>query len=64
MSSLTVLVIITLFFSKFINYSLEELKTKNVLAVGFGPQTIRLVTHLDFTDEMLDDLIKTLRTLF
>lgn len=29
------------------------LAEKKLLAVGFGPQKIRLVTHLDFTDEML-----------
>jgi threonine aldolase len=36
---------------------LERLKEKNILAIGFGPQTIRMVTHLDFTDEMLDRVI-------
>ncbi len=42
---------------------LETLKEKNILAVGFGPQTIRMVTHLDFTENMLDDLIKILKSL-
>lgn len=32
---------------------LSLLAKKGLLAVGFGPQKIRLVTHLDFTDEML-----------
>ena len=32
---------------------LEKLKEKGLLAIGFGPQTIRMITHLDFTDEML-----------
>lgn len=39
---------------------LETLKEKNILAVGFGPQTIRMVTHLDFSDSMLDELIRVL----
>jgi len=42
---------------------LELLKSKNILAVGFGPQTIRMVTHLDFSDEMLDDLLSILKTI-
>ena len=41
---------------------LETLKENNILAVGFGPQTIRMVTHLDFTENMLDDLILTLKS--
>jgi threonine aldolase len=32
---------------------LKKLKEKGLLAVGFGPGKIRLVTHLDFTDNML-----------
>lgn len=35
---------------------LEELKVKGILAVPFGKNKIRLVTHLDFTDEMLNEL--------
>jgi len=31
---------------------------KGIWVVGFGKQKIRLVTHLDFDDEMLDDLSK------
>lgn len=40
---------------------LATLKEKNILAIGFGPQTIRMVTHLDFTDGMLDELIQELK---
>lgn len=40
---------------------LETLKKKNILAIGFGPQTIRLVTHLDFSGSMLEELIDTLK---
>jgi threonine aldolase len=34
---------------------LDRLKEKGLLAIGFGIQTIRMVTHLDFTEEMLQD---------
>ncbi len=43
----------------FINY----LKDKNIHCSVFGPQTIRMVTHLDFTDEMLDTTVSVLRRL-
>lgn len=36
------------------------LKENAILALTFGPQTIRFVTHLDFTDEMLDNVVKVL----
>lgn len=39
---------------------LEELKEKNVIASAFGPQTIRFVTHLDFTEEMLERTLEVL----
>lgn len=42
---------------------LQKLKDKNILAVGFGPGTIRFVTHLDFTDEMLDTVLKELKSI-
>jgi threonine aldolase len=32
---------------------LKKIAALNLLAVGFGPQTVRLVTHLDITDEMM-----------
>ncbi len=34
---------------------LLNLEKKGLLGIGFGPQTIRFVTHLDFSDEMLED---------
>ncbi|MEP7170312.1 MAG: threonine aldolase, partial [Bacteroidota bacterium] len=43
---------------------LKKLSQKNIKAVPFGKQTIRMVTHLDFTDEMLDELLKTLKSDF
>ncbi len=42
---------------------LNTLEAKGVRAVGFGPQTIRMVTHLDFTENMLDDLIHIVKSI-
>ena len=38
---------------------LEELKSKGILAVSFGKNEIRFVTHLDFNDDMLEVVGKT-----
>lgn len=35
---------------------LEKLLKQNIKAVAFGPQIIRMVTHLDFTEEMLKEV--------
>ncbi|MDX1940235.1 MAG: GntG family PLP-dependent aldolase [Saprospiraceae bacterium] len=40
---------------------LEKLKTKGVNATAFGPQTIRFVTHLDFTEAMLEKTLQILK---
>jgi threonine aldolase len=37
------------------------LKSKGVLANAFGKQSIRMVTHLDFTDDMLENVIQILK---
>lgn len=42
---------------------LALLKAHGVLAVAFGPQTIRFVTHLDFTASMMSQLLDVLRSL-
>lgn len=42
---------------------LDTLKKKNILAIGFGPQTIRMVTHLDFTENMLEKLLRIIKSL-
>ncbi|PSR52898.1 threonine aldolase [Adhaeribacter arboris] len=42
---------------------LQKLAEQNVLALDFGPQSIRLVTHLDFTDDMLDHTLHVLLNL-
>ena len=34
---------------------IEKLAAKGIKATGFGKQAIRFVTHLDFTDEMLEE---------
>jgi len=40
---------------------LDELKAHNILAVSFGLQTVRFVTHLDFTEEMLEKTLEVLK---
>lgn len=42
---------------------LSKLKEKNILAVKFGEQEIRMVTHLDFTPDMLEKTISSLKQL-
>lgn len=42
---------------------LEKMKAQGLLAVPFGKHEIRLVTHLDFTDEMLDEASTILKGL-
>ena len=36
---------------------LSALEKENIKAIGFGPQHIRMVTHLDFTEEMLEQTL-------
>ena len=35
---------------------LAKLKEAGIFAIGFGPQTIRMVTHLDVSDSMIEKL--------
>lgn len=42
---------------------ISKLAEYKVHAFGFGPQLIRFVTHLDFTDDHMDQLIKVLKSL-
>jgi threonine aldolase len=42
---------------------LNKLESNGIRTVYFGPQTIRMVTHLDFTDEMLEKLRHLLKSL-
>jgi threonine aldolase len=41
----------------------KQLAEKGIKATGFGKQAIRFVTHLDFTDEMLEETVKGLRAI-
>lgn len=40
---------------------IEEMSNKNILLTPMGDGKIRIVTHLDFTDEMLDRLLQELK---
>ncbi|PKL17270.1 MAG: threonine aldolase [Spirochaetae bacterium HGW-Spirochaetae-5] len=42
---------------------IAKLSEKNIKAIIFGPQTIRFVTHLDFDDSMMEEVITALRNL-
>lgn len=42
---------------------IEKLVQKNVKVVAFGPQQIRMVTHLNFTEEMLFKTIEILKAI-
>ena len=42
---------------------LKRLKSKGILASGFGPQTIRMVTHLDFTEDQLNHFLAVITDL-
>jgi threonine aldolase len=46
-----------------VNNFLAKLKTQNVLAVPFGANQVRFVTHLDFDDDMLTHTIQVLQSL-
>lgn len=41
---------------------IEKLKEKGILLTPMGEGKIRIVTHLDFTNDMLDYLLKTLKS--
>jgi len=42
---------------------IDKLEKNNIKVIGFGPQTIRMVTHLDFKSEMLEYIRETLSKL-
>lgn len=42
---------------------LDLISRKGIKAAAFGPQTVRFVTHLDFTEEMLDQTVSILKNL-
>lgn len=39
---------------------IAELERHGILAVPFGPQTVRFTTHLDLTDEMIEQVLEIL----
>ena len=39
----------------------EKLKPYDIKLAAFGKQTIRFVTHLDFTDDMLNKVVDVLK---
>ncbi len=43
---------------------ITRLQERNIKVLGFGPQTVRMVTHLDFDDKDLEYVIETLDKLF
>lgn len=45
------------------NTIIEKLALKNLKVVPFGPQQIRLVTHLNYTDDMLTETINILKSI-
>ncbi len=46
-----------------VSETLERLKSKGILAVAFGSRDIRLVTHLDFDDDQLEQAATILKAL-
>ncbi len=63
MSIDTNIVIFTLTDGITTDLTLGKLAEKNVLALPFGPREVRMITHLDFTDQMLDKTIAVLKSL-
>ncbi|GAB4142886.1 MAG: GntG family PLP-dependent aldolase [Bacteroidia bacterium] len=57
----TNIIIFTLHDAIPLNYFLEKLIDNNIKATAFGKQTVRFVTHLDITDEMIDKTIDVLK---
>ncbi|HRD41076.1 MAG TPA: threonine aldolase, partial [Bacteroidia bacterium] len=41
----------------------KKLLENNIKIAAFGKQTIRFVTHMDFTDEMLEQTEKVLKSI-
>ncbi len=42
---------------------IEKLLEKDIHLIGMGSSKLRIVTHMDYTDQMHDTLLKTLKTL-
>ena len=46
------------------NDFVQKLAAKDILIIGMGQGKLRIVTHLDFTDEMLERLLTELKRLY
>ena len=57
----TNIIVFQLIDEKPINHFLNYLTENNIRALPFGKQVVRFVTHLDFTDDMLQTLITVLK---
>ncbi len=44
-----------------LNDFIQYLKDRDILCLAFGNQMVRMVTHLDFTDEMLERVVAALK---
>jgi threonine aldolase len=42
---------------------LQEFANNDIRAIKFGPKEIRMVTHLDFTDDMLNRTVEVIKKL-
>ncbi|WP_297693420.1 low specificity L-threonine aldolase [uncultured Eudoraea sp.] len=42
---------------------IEKLRTKDIHIIGMGSSKLRIVTHMDYTEQMHETLLKTLKTL-
>jgi acetylornithine/succinyldiaminopimelate/putrescine aminotransferase len=40
---------------------IQKLKEKNILTVAFGPQMLRMVTHLDISHQMVGKVCEELK---
>ena len=59
----TNIVVFTLAPSADMTVILDSLKKQDIFAVPFGRQAVRMVTHLDFSDDMLEKVVRVLRAI-
>jgi threonine aldolase len=59
----TNIVVATLKQNVSVESTVERLKENNILVMPFGGQSIRMVTHLDFSFEQLDQVVTVLKSL-
>ena len=57
----TNIIVFQLIDEKPITHFLNYLSNNNIKALPFGKQVVRFVTHLDFTDDMLQTLLLVLK---